>query len=62
MSSTLYTKRYTEPHGRHRKKRPQTFVSEAAAKKYAEVHKIKKYHLLNLQPYKKIPKIRIMVV
>ena len=36
--------------GRNRKSRPKTFKTEEAAKKYAEVNKIKKYALRHLTP------------
>lgn len=34
---------------REKKKRPKTFKTEAAAKAYAEKHKIKDYKLVNLK-------------
>ena len=45
-----------------RKKRPKTFKSEEAAKKYAEAKGIKNYKLVNLQPFNpKRTKIKIVV-
>jgi hypothetical protein len=35
--------------GRHRSVRPKTFISEDAAKKYAEANKISSYELVNLK-------------
>ena len=40
--------------------RPKTFKSEEAAKKYAEVHKIKEYSLKNISTSSKNPKIKII--
>jgi len=48
--------------GSNRKKRPKTFKSEQAAKKYAEAKGIKKYKLVNLHPFNpKKTKIKIVV-
>ncbi|MCH8003874.1 MAG: hypothetical protein IH934_04565 [Nanoarchaeota archaeon] len=45
-----------------RKKRPKTFKSEEAAKKYAEAKGIKNYKLVDLQPFNpKRTKIKIVV-
>ena len=45
-----------------RKKRPKTFKSEEAAKKYAEAKGIKNYKLVNLQPFNpKKTKIKIEI-
>jgi hypothetical protein len=51
---------------RSRKKRSKTrlktFTTEEAAKKYAEAKKIKKYTLVNLQPFNpKKTKIKVVV-
>jgi len=44
------------------KKKPKTFRSEEAAKKYAEAKGIKKYNLVNLQPFNpKKTKIKIVI-
>ena len=46
--------------GRARAKRPRTFTSEEAAKKYADANKIKDYKLVNLRcSTSKTKKIRI---
>jgi hypothetical protein len=60
MGSTLYNKRWKWTEGRIRKKRPKTFNSEAAAKKYAETNKISNYELVNLHASAKKKKIRIV--
>mgnify|MGYP001271101713 CR=1 FL=1 len=44
------------------KKKPKTFKSEEAAKKYAEAKDFKNYKLVNLQPFNpKKTKIKIVV-
>lgn len=46
---------------RNRKKRPRTFKTEEAAKKWAEKNNIKKYELKNIRPeYKKDKKIKVV--
>ena len=48
--------------GSNRKKRPKTFKSEQAAKKYAEAKGYKNYKLVDLQPFNpKRTKIKIVI-
>jgi len=48
--------------GSNARNRPKTFKSESAAKKYAEAKGIKKYTLVNIQPFNpKRTKIKIIV-
>lgn len=63
MSSRLFLKRYPYKFedGRGRKKRPKTFKSKEAAQKYAELHGIKNYELVNLRFSEEKPKYRIKV-
>ena len=58
MGSTLYSKRFDWTNGRDRKKRPKSFKSEDAAKKWAEANKISKYELVDLTPGSKNNKMR----
>jgi len=65
MGSTYFVKRIfhtkRKPHyGRERQKRPKTFRTEEAAKKWAEAGKIKDYELVNLKEGKKEKKIRVV--
>ncbi|MCX8147552.1 MAG: hypothetical protein N3D84_03735 [Candidatus Woesearchaeota archaeon] len=47
--------------GRNRKRRPKTFSTEEAAKKWAEKKGIKNYELVNLRdPWRKDKKIKIV--
>ena len=47
---------------KNRKKRPKTFKSEEAAKKYAEAKGLKNYKLVDLQPFNpKKTKIKVVV-
>jgi hypothetical protein len=66
MGSTFFKKRlfavkHKPKYGRDRIKRPKTFKSEEAAKKWAESNKIAKYKLVNLKEGKKEKKIRVVV-
>jgi hypothetical protein len=60
MGSTLYSKRFVWTEGRNRKKRPKTFKTEQAAKKWAEANKISSYELVNLHSSSKDQKIRVI--
>jgi hypothetical protein len=65
MGSTYFTKRLFRTkrkprYGRGRKKRPKTFISAEAAKKWAEAKKIKDYTLVNLKEGKKEKKIVVV--
>lgn len=54
-------KRRTLIRGRNRKRRPKTFSSEEAAKKWAEQHGVKNYSLMNLRgPFSMEKKIKIV--
>ena len=47
--------------GRHRKRRPKTFTSEEAAKKWADEKGIKKYVIENMKgPFSKEKKLRVV--
>lgn len=65
MGSTYFIKRIfrtkRKPRdGRERLKRPKTFKTEEAAKKWAEANGVKAYSLENLKEGKKEKKIRIV--
>ena len=65
MGSTYFTKRLFKTkrkpkYGRGRQKRPKTFRTEEAAKKWAEASKIKDYILVNLKEGKKGKKIKVV--
>ena len=61
MSFKTYKKPILRVRGRNRAKRPKTFHSEEAAKKYAEEHQLKGYELYNLRgPFSKERKIKII--
>lgn len=53
--------RMAQVKGRNRKKRPKTFKSEDAAKKYAESKKLKNYKLVDLTISPNKNKIKIVV-
>ena len=60
MGSTFYSNRLDQRAGRRRKKRPKTFKSAEAAKKWAEANKISKYDLVNMRAEtRKQKKIRL---
>lgn len=65
MGSTFFNKRifavrHKPKYGRDRAKRPKTFKSEEAAKKWAEENKIAKYKLVDLKEEKNDCKIRVV--
>lgn len=65
MGSTFYKKRifavkHKPKYGRDRNKRPKTFKTEEAAKKWAEENKISKYTLVDLKEGKEENKIRVV--
>ena len=65
MGSTYFNKRLfatkrKPSYGRGRAKRPKTFKSAEAAKKWAEENKIKGYELVDLKEGQKENKIRVV--
>lgn len=60
MSTFLKRKRTARRGTRNRTKRPKTFISEEAAKKYAEAKNLKNYKLVNISPFQNKLKIKIV--
>lgn len=65
MGSTYFIKRVFKTkrkpkYGRDRAKRPKTFKTEEAAKKWAESQKMKGYSIVNMHPGRKTGKIRVV--
>ena len=66
MGSIFYSKRICEGGARrgsrHRSRRPKTFSSEEAARKWAEAQELKGYTLVNLRsPENREKKIRVVI-
>lgn len=61
MSTYDKRKRTARRGSRNRSKRPKTFVSEEAAKRYAEAQSLKNYKLVNISPSQNKQKIKIVL-
>ena len=60
FSRRIFHKKHKPRYGRDRLKRPKTFKTNEAAKKWADANKIKKYKLVDLKEGKSDCKFKVV--